>query len=406
MKSLPGHKHSSSHDNTLAFMHYQEISIAGKADLLREFLNRLYTYIISPIGWPEEETGDLQYNIKIVQNAINYCWLEHREMQKRKKSRKEKHSVDLHKPGFSDYRINEYYPQLQVSSWPKTRRERFKGNLLLLTQNEVDHTYDFYENLFNHRGLKDWKQLLNKWISYAMDNGKTILDGENVSAISIYEDYQYLQKTIEIIWLTNKQESDLQYHEMCPWFDMNNYPVFASGDHLYNAYDELYGFFHWETLMSYQSVLDKWINFACDIKRVWDGPPDNLVELFREFCRLTECCWLIQILGPNYPEHWNYIHTHYIGKRVEDPDESYKYRLPAVMIKKPENYLKLFFKSYTINEVFHILFDCLYTALGTMPPYPYNYEEFKDFGKACSRLLEAAYLIQKQKYPERMDKTE
>jgi hypothetical protein len=187
---------------------------------------------------------------------------------------------------------------------------------------------------------------------------------------------------------------------------MNNYPVFASGDYLYNAYDKLYGFFHRKTLMSYKSDLEKWINFACDIKKTWDEPPDNLVELFKNFCCLTECCWLIKILGPNYPKQWNYIHTYYTDKRVEDPDENYKYRLPAAMIEKPENYLKLFFKSHTINDVFHILFECLYTALGSTPPYPYDYKEFKDFGKAYSRLLEAAYLIQKQKYPQRRDKIE
>jgi hypothetical protein len=177
-------------------MYSQKVIIADKADLLREFLNRLYKHIISLTSWPEEETCDLHYNIKILQNAIDYCWIEHKEMRKRKKARQEKHSIDLHNPGFSDYRTDEHYPQLQVSSWPKTRRERFNGNLMLLGQDEVDYAYEFYKKLFNRHGLKDWKQLLNKWVIYSINSEKTILNEENISAVSIYEDCQYLQKIV------------------------------------------------------------------------------------------------------------------------------------------------------------------------------------------------------------------
>lgn len=182
---------------------------------------------------------------------------------------------------------------------------------------------------------------------------------------------------------------------------MDNYPVFSAGDYIFNPYDQLYAAFHSKTLMSYKADLDKWIRFACSSDKVWSEKPDVLVALFKDVCIITECCWAVHVQGPNYPENWDHTIAGYTRKRAKEPDADYKYKLPESMIAHPENYLKDFFNNHTVNDIFDILFECLYTAFGHEEPYPYSFDEITNVAGECTCLLEAAYLIQKKKYPGR-----
>lgn len=228
-----------------------------ETDHLREFLTTLYKCILDEVSWGTTEIYYLSSGIHALSRILDRCWNEYTIWQEKGDQNPEAYGVDVCQPDFSDYKPDEHYPGLQALIWPKTRRERYKGNLILLSQHKVYSEFVFYESLFRYRSLREWKRLLNTWTSYALNRDKTILDDGKRTASSVFEDYLHLLKAVEMAWLNEKGEGNFSYHLKQPWFDMDNYPVFSTAEYIFNPYDELYGAFHSKTLMRYKTDLDK-----------------------------------------------------------------------------------------------------------------------------------------------------
>lgn len=369
----------------------------------RLFLQNLYRVVISPERWPEETLPTLQNNFEELLFALDAAWLEHEhqlQIEARYGSGDEEFKVDVLQPSFSDYTIDQYYPQLQESTWPVERNHRFKGEIQFLNQDEIRSSKAFHRKFFGRRSQGDWKRYLTLWMESALDD-RSIIEAHGFSPAEIYEDYLDLVKLMEIVWLVEKQERELLYHELVPWFDMNNYPYMGTIESTFNPYSDLYGFFHYTSLMAYKRDLGRWMKLVFEREKIWEGTPADLIDLFKTLVHMTDCLWLIRQLGPNYPKSWNNTNTTYSFQHAPIPKENYRYKLEAEIIKNPENYLREFFDLYDLQFCFHILFESLTAALGHEEPYPFDKKEVTSFHANLVKLLEAEYLVQAKKYPNR-----
>lgn len=237
-------------------------------------------------------------------------------------------------------------------------------------------------------------------VEKALDD-RTIFEAHGFSPAEVYDDYLDLIKLMEIVWLREKHDNDLLYHESMPWFDMTNYPFMATIAHTLNPYSDLFGFFHWRSLMAFKRELGRWMKQVFNREQIWEGTPADLIDLFKDIVHMTDCLWLIRQLGPNYPERWNRSNTIYPSQHAPKPKGNYQYKLPAEMVRRPENYLCEFFDLYNLEFCFHILFESLTAALGHEEPYPFEKDEIASFHADLVKLLEAGYLIQAKRYPNR-----
>lgn len=369
----------------------------------RCFLQNLYRVIISSERWPEEDLPLLQTNFEQILFSLDAAWLEHEEQLQvaaRYDNSEAEHGVDVLQPSFSDYAIDQYYPRLQESTWPRERNERFKGEVQQLNQEEIYSSEVFYRKFFGRRSQGDWKRYFTLWMENALDN-RTIMEAHNLSPSEVYDDYLDLIKLMEIVWLQEKQDNDLPYHESMPWFDMNNYPFMATIHYTFNPYSHLYGFFHCRSLMAFKRELGRGMQLVFKRDQIWEGTPADLIDLFKDIVHMTDCLWLIRQLGPNYPKSWHRLSPTYSTQHARKPKENYRYKLPAETVKNPENYLREFFDLYNLEFCFHILFESLTAALGHEEPYPFEKDEVISFHADLVKLLEAGYLIQAKKYPNR-----
>lgn len=377
------------------------IDFLDNTDNHREFLRLFYASVIGNEALPTPMGRKLNDLVDDIYSLLDWAWLEHFERLERSAKYGTSPGVSQDMPLFMDYTIDSHYPALQHSAWIKDRRERYVGNLNYLNQDEIYAQSIVFENLFNFRSVTDWKCLIEKWVSYAIDKQNNIVDDRIASAYETYQDYVQLQKLIECCWISIMQDECLNFQDLCPWFNKDNYPVFSTMDYAYNPYNEIYGLFHYDSLIVQKKKINTWIAAAMNVDIMWEGVPADLIDFYRRVGLMIECCWVIKELGPNYPKEWNSYNNYFSTRRARDVGENHPFRLKDLK-DKPENYLQQFFKARNLNDCRHVLYQCLYAALGYDAYYPFCDDEIKTFKKDLIMLVEAAYLIQKAKYPDRV----
>ena len=381
------------------------IGFLETTDNHREFIRLLYASVIGNDALPEPMIRNLNDMVDDIYKLLDWAWLEHFERLERFLKYGQSSGVATDMPLFIDYTVDGYYLNLQYATWIKDRRERYVGNLNYLSQDEIYAESIFFTKLFDRRSITDWKNLIEKWVSYAIDEQSNIVDAQVSSAYEVYQDYIHLQKLVECCWISNEQDYGLNFQDLCPWFNKDNYPVFSTIGYAFNPYDELYGLFHYDSLIVQKKKIDNWFSATLDVDMIWEGIPADLVDFYRKMGLMIECCWVIKELGPNYPNEWNDYNSYFSSKRACDVGEKHRFKL-GEMKDKPENYLQLFFKGKNLNDYRHLLYECLYAALGNVEYEPFSDDEIKKFKRELIMLVEAAYLIQKAKYPNRVYLTE
>lgn len=378
-----------------------DISFLESTDCTRESLRLLYVAAIGDKIYPDGQLANLNDIMSDLYTLLDWAWLDYSEWRKRVTDDLCSPGICPSEPSFLNYAINSYYPNLQFSSWIKDRRERYQGQIHYLSQTEIYSGYLFFTDLFDRRSISEWKFMLNQWLTYALYPDNNIIDDEIAEPYEAYQDFEYLQKLLESGWISLQQE-DLHYQDQCPWFNKDNYPVFSAMEFALNPYDELYGFFHYDSLAAQKKKINKWFAATLDIDAIWTGIPADLIDFYQKTGLMMECCWVIKELGPNYPKQWNSINTYFSTKRAAESTEKHPYKLPEIMRDKPENYLQTFFVDTNLNNCRHLLLECLRAALGNVACYPFSVNEIKQFKRELIMLIEAAYLIQKQRYPNRI----
>ncbi|PWG81975.1 hypothetical protein [Pararcticibacter amylolyticus] len=376
----------------------EELTFLENPDTYRCFLQDFYRVVISPERWPQEKLRLLHTGFEQIMITLDAAWFFYEEhLNMRQKFQHDEPAGNPVEPSFTDYSIDQCYPYLQENKWPAERHQRFRGRVQLLNQQEIERGYLFYEQLFSYQSQGDWKRYFNLWLEAALDE-RPIFSSQQLSAAQVYEHYLWLLKLTERVWLDDCQDKGLLYHQIMPWFDMDNYPVFSTVDFCLSPYREIYGIFYRKSLMDYKKELNQLFKTALDAGEEWKERPVELLYQLRTLVTLAECLWLIRQLGPNYPKDWNRDHTTYHGKQAAAPKPGYKYLLSEEMAGKPENYLPVFFDRYSLNEVFEMFFETTLAAMGDKSFPVSSAEELKEFHAAFLRLLEAAFLIQAKKY--------
>jgi len=314
-------------------------------DSYRAFLQDFYLAVISENSWPQDTPRSLHSGFEQILLTVDLAWLHfEKHLNRQQRSTHQDPDRDPLEPAFSGYSEEEYYPKLQETKWPAERFRHFCGRIQLLNQHEIVSRHLVYEHFFGHQSHGDWKRHLALWLEAALEK-RSIFSSEKFSPAQLHQRYLLLLKLTERIWLEAKHDSGLSYHEVMPWYDLNNYPVFGTSEHCLNPYNQIYGCFHSKSLMDYKKDLDRWMKVVVHSDRLWEGKPAELLLLFRTFVLIADCLWLIRQLGPNYPKQWNKSYTRYAGECAAVPDRDYQYRLGRKLRKKPENYLKVFLMS-------------------------------------------------------------
>lgn len=377
------------------------ISFLQETDKYKEFLRLLYISSIGNVMLPEPMIPNANNIIDDLFMLLDWAWLEYFERQERSSPGGHSTGVAMDMPRFIDYTVDSYYPNLQQSRWIKDRRERYVGNIIYLSQDEIFSEYSFFDSLFRKKTITEWKSHIEKWISFAIDTDNNIVDTGITTAYDAYQDYVYLQKLVECCWISIKQDERLNYQDLCPWFSKDNYPVFSTIEYAFNPYDEIYGLFHYDSLIAQKKKINTWFAAVLHTETVWEGVASDLIDFYRRIGLMIECCWVIKELGPNYPKEWNNYNSYFSSKRAKDVGDNHPFKLKELK-EKPESYLQQFFRHRNLNDCRHILYECLYTSLGPIEYDPFTENEIKMFKKDLIMLLEAAYLIQKEKYPARV----
>lgn len=400
MSRFNGHE-SFIHSYETNVYHVREsLTLIEDPDSHRTFLQNFYTVVIGSERWPENTLPLLYSGFEQILMTLDAAWLTYEEhLNIRERFGDREPDCDLLEPSFSDYSLNDYYPYLQASKWPSERFRRFRGRIQLLNQQEIEIRHLVYEQLFDYQSQGDWKRHFVFWLEAALDD-RPIFSSHEFSPAQLHQHYLLLLKMTERVWLDDRQDSGLLYHELMPWFDLNNFPVFGTMDHSLNPYREIYGCFHSKSLTDYKTQLDGWIKVVLNPGERWQKEPVDLLLLFRNFVLMADSLWLIRQLGSNYPREWNRSNTVCLDKHADVPDADYPYLLSGQLLKKPENYLRDFFDQYSLNDVFRLFFEAVVGAFGDSdfsitPP-----EEVMRFHQDSLRLLEAAFLIQAKKYPQ------
>lgn len=377
------------------------VSFLESTDKHREFLRLFYASVIGNDALSQPMIKMLNEMIEDVYTLLDWAWLAYFERLEIFTKHGPSPGVAIDKPMFIDYTIDSYYPNLQYAEWIKNRRERYIGSINYLTQAEIYDESIVFTDLFNQRSITDWKCMIERWITYALDDQNNIVDDRMSSAYEVYQDYVLLQKLIECCWISIKQDAYLNFQDLCPWFNKDNYPVFSTLEYAYNPYNEIYGLFHYDSLIVQKKKINNWIEATLNIDKIWEGVPADLIDFYRSMGLMIECCWVIKELGPNYPKEWNNYNNYFSTKRASDVGEKHPFRLKEYK-DKPEVYLQQFFRNRNLNDCRHILYECLYTALGHLENDPFSEDDIKTFKKDLIMLVEAGYLIQKAKYPNRV----
>lgn len=378
-----------------------DITFLHDTDTHKEFLRLLYISTIGNIQLPEpmiQHINSMTHDLFIL---LDWAWLSYYERQERSSPEGYSPGVSPHLPSFTDYSVDSYFPNLQQSRWIKDRRKRYNGIINYLTQKEIYSEHFFFSSFFDRRSITEWKAHLEKWISFAVDQDNNIVDASISSAHDTYQDYECLQKLIECCWISIEQDEHLNYQDLCPWFNKDNYPVFSTIEYAFNPYDEIYGLFHYDSLIEQKKKINTWFTAVLHTETVWTGVASDLVDFYRKIGLMIECCWVIKELGSNYPKEWNSYNSYFSTERAKDVGDKHPFKLKELK-EKPENYLQQFFKQRTLNDCRHILYECLYTSLGPVEYDPFSEQDIKEFRRDLTMLMEAAYLIQKAKYPARI----
>lgn len=366
-------------------------------DKYKEFLRLLYISTIGNVLLPEPAIKNINSMSQDLFKLLDWAWLCLYEYNETRIPEGHSPGVSPELPSFSDYTVDEYYPNLQQSGWIKDRRERYGGIINHLNQQEIYSELIFFKNLFDSKSITEWKRQIEKWILFAIDKDNNIVDSGISTAYETFQDYVNLQKLLESCWISIEQDHNLNYQDLCPWFNKNNYPVFSVLGFAFNPYDELFGLFHAHSLIQQKKKINTWFAAVLQTEKIWEGMASDLVKFHKEIGLMIECCWVIKELGPNYPKEWNTYNTYYSRKRAPEAGEKHPFKLKELK-NKPENYLLQFFKDNDLNSCRNLLYECLYTALGDIEYYPYDEKEIKEFQVDLIKLVEAAYLIQKSKY--------
>ncbi len=360
-----------------------------------QFLLTLYKSVIGQHAYPLVHQSRLIIHLDNLVALFDWAWSEFSDSQNYSTQGKTKPDTNPSLPSFSDYSVNDEDCTLHFSRWIPERRKLHQGNIRVLSQMDIYSINTFFQELFEHKSLRSWKETLIRWKQHALNPELGITDTGHFSAYEVYMDYEFLQKLGEIAWINLKQEEKLHFLDLYPWFHAENYPIFMAWDRPENPYIFLNEFFREYNLSVRIGHIDRWIKFALDINSVWDGNPSDLVWYYHQIGELIECCWLIRELGSNYPAYWNDRNSNRKDSK-EEPD--YVYHLPKEFIEKPENYLTLFYEKITLNDYHHKIFECLHGALGHEGLIFYGEDEIQKFHQDLVLLTEAAYLIQKMKF--------
>jgi len=376
----------------------QELVFIENPDAYRSFLLNFYRVVISAERWPQDKLTLLHSGFEQILFTLDAAWLfyeQHLNIQEKLKDvTPEGNPLE---PSFTDYSLDEYYPYLQENKWPAERQQRFRGRIQLLNQPEIASGSLFYQQFFDYQSQGDWKRHVSLWLEAALDD-RPIFSSRDFSPAQIFEHYQLLLKLTERVWLDDRQDRHLLYHEIMPWFDINNYPVFGTMDFCLNPYREIFGFFHSRSLMDYKKQLDRSMKLALNADEVQKETPAELLNQLRTLVTMADCLWLIWQLGPTYPKTWNKSNTFFSGKHAAIPKPGYKYLLCDELVRSPENYLPIFFHKYTLNQVFLLFFESTLATMDSVSSPASSPREINEFHADFLLLLEAAFLIQAKKY--------
>ncbi len=373
------------------------LDVHNTPDRQREFLNVFFESVIGHDAMPEDMVSKLNSLMEELFLVLDWAWLEYYgilEKHKKKSSKK----VDPNAPLIIDVTIDFRTGHLEHYKWIKERRARYKGHINFLTQEEVESPTKVFSTFYKYRNITDWKQILERWVTYAIDDKTNIVDDHFSPAYITYMDFVQLQKLIEYYWVKHEQETNTWPRGQKPWPTIKgNYPIFSTIDFVSNPFSEIRDMFQGTSLKKYKKLLNQWFKAVIDPRNTWKGAPAELLDFYKKIGVMIECCWIIKELGTYCPENWNDAPSPSKNTTSKDVGENYPFKIKELW-DKPEDFLAKFYSRRNIEGYFRLMYNCLYHAFSKKHQDLYSDEEIIDFKNDLTLLVEAAYLIQKRKY--------
>ncbi len=382
------------------YHHRRGMELIKDPEGFRDFMQRFYCLVISTQHWPEHSISALGAGFTQILFVLDAAWLSYQEKHAECGKHRSSLSSSLDITSMidisdADLESSVYSPHLSLSKWPAARFSRFQGRVSLLSREEVADELGFYKAFFEFCSLNAWKQKLNQWMEAALCQ-QAIFSLSTQSPWEIYQDYLLLLKCMERVWLDEQQDDKLRYHELMPWYDVNNYPVFGTLSFNLNPYQAIYDFWLQYPLQQAVSAFESWMNAVLKSGHPYAERPVNLLFLLKDYCILADSLWLIGALGKHCPKKWNHYQMGQQGGLEPRIGGNYTYKLSSQLQAHPQNYLPLFFQEYHLELVLHFLYESCIAALGEPDAMIFSEDEVEQFKQAFVLLLEAGFLIQQQ----------